>query len=206
MESPRLLAKSEEEIFTAIGYLVVRWNYAEFFARQILRAYVQGDSLFHPEHLKLSRQQSWWIEDELRKKVLPLWTRTGRPYLERLVEAYATAREHRNHLFHGIYDTFAGMGEREAQALLYPAKPKNGRPQAPSFVPKSEVRRIADHFHDLAMFSRDVSIAFDAKGDRALDSDGNHVIAELPALVEALPACTYETIDPKYFIATDGDA
>ena len=201
-----MLAKSEEEILTSIGYLVVRWNYAEFFARQILRAYVSGDSLFHPEHLKLSKQQSWWIEEELRTSVLPKWTGMGHGYLERLIEAYTNGRGHRNHLVHGIYMTLAGMGEHEAQAFLYPAMPKDGKPQAPSFVPKSEVKRIADHFHDLAMFTREVSIAFDVKGDGAVVGNGNFVIVDLPPLLIALPACTYETIDPALFSGPRGDA
>jgi hypothetical protein len=84
--------------------------------------------------------------------------------------------------------------------------PKDGKPQAPSFVQMSEVRRIAEHFHDLAMFAREVSIAFDVKGERALDGDGNFVIADLPPLVTALPPCTYETIDPALFSSPNGDA
>jgi hypothetical protein len=205
MSPDELLSKSEEDLLVCIGYLVVRWNYAESFARQILGKYVRGDSLFHPERLKLSKRQSIWIEEELRETVLPMWQGIGRPYLERLVECYARAREHRNHLVHGIYMTFYAMGPNQAQALLVPAKSKDGKPQAPSFVPHAELRRIASHFHDLAMFARDVSIVFDKLGARAVDRDGNPLLADLPLLIAPLDPCTYETIDPDLFGRPLGD-
>lgn len=195
------LSRQEADLLASIGYLVVRWNYAESFTRKIIGMYVQGDSLFHPERLKLAKRQSIWIEEELQTTALPRWRGIGRPYLERLIECYTRAREHRNHLVHGIYMTFGPMGPNEAQALLLPAMPKDGKPQAPTYALHSEIRLIASHFHDLAMFARDVSLAFDEDGSRAVDREGNPVLAELPSLLTPIRPCKFETIDPALFNA-----
>jgi hypothetical protein len=194
MEVPTILSKGEEELLTCVGYLVMRWNYAEWCARQILRRYVSGDSINDPGHLRLSARQARWIEDELRVEVLPLWQGTGRAHLECLVQAYAVAREHRNHLVHGIYQTVGTGAERPAKAVLFPSMPKNGRAQAPTFVAIADIRPVADHFFDLGEFAQKVMVGFDVRGDRALNSDGTLVLQQLPGLIAPLPPCRYETV------------
>jgi hypothetical protein len=199
MEINGQLSKQEADLLASIGYVVVRWNYAESFARQLIGMYVQGDSLFHPERLKLAKLPSLRIEEELQAKALPRWLGEGRPYLERLIECYTRAREHRNHLVHGIYMTFGPMGPNEAQALLVPAMPKDGKPQAPTYAAHSEIRSVASHFHDLATFARDVSLAFDEEGSRAVDREGKPVLGELPSMLAPIHPCKFETIDPALF-------
>lgn len=194
MSDNNLISKREEEILTSLGYLVMRWNYAEYCARQILRKYLMGDSLNDPDHLKLSARNAKWIEDELRTDTLPRWQGSGRPYLERLIDAFAVAREHRNHLVHGIYATADTKGPPPAQAILIPAMPKNKKAQLPTFTTAAEMRPIANHFHDLAMFAREVMIGFDQRGERALNSDGSPVLEQLPALISPLQPCQFLTM------------
>lgn len=152
MSDTKLISKREEEILTCLGYLVMRWNYAERCARQIFRKYVTGDSLDDRDHLKLSARKAKWIEDELRSDALPNWQGSGRQCLELLIDAYAAAREHRNHLVHGIYATVDACGPPPAQAILIPAMPKNNKTQLPTYVTAAEIRPIANHFHDLIDF------------------------------------------------------
>jgi hypothetical protein len=188
------ISKAEEAILTAVGYLVMRWNYAESFARQILRQYVQADSMRDPEHLRLSARPAIWIEQQLKSDALPRWTGTGRAYLEGLILAYSRAREHRNHVVHGVYMTFGPSGPYPAQALLYSVMPKDNKPQVPTHVTLADLRPIADHLHDLAVFARDVSVGFGANGDRALNSDGGPVLEDLPAILKPLEPCKFQTI------------
>lgn len=193
MSGATSISRSEEDLLTCLGYLVMKWNYAERCARQILRGYVSGTSLDDPDHLKLSGRMAKWIEDELRDGALPKWQGPGREYLERLINAYAVARDHRNHFVHGIYSTVAGGGPRPAQAILVPAMPKNNKTQLPTFVTIDDIRPVANHFHELAMFAREVMVGFDAHGNRALNSDGSPVLAQLPELIAPLPPCKYVT-------------
>jgi hypothetical protein len=187
------LSKREEEILTCLGYLVMRWNYAERCARQILRGYLTGTSLDDPDHLYLSGRIAKWIEDELRSDILPKWQGPGRPYIERLIDAFSIARDHRNHLVHGIYSTADTNGALPAQAVLLPPKPKNRKTQLPTSITAAEIRPIADHINDLAMFAREVMVGFDQRGDHALNADGSPVLDPLPPLIAPLPPCRYLT-------------
>lgn len=148
-EATLILTKAEEEILTNVGYLVMKWNYAEYCARQILRRQIQGGSLSDPEHMKLSNRSAGWIENELRDRTLPLWTDPGRRYLESLIDAYAAAREHRNHIVHGFWMTSGGGGSTPAQGILNPSKPIAGKNQLITFFSAADLRSITDHFHAL---------------------------------------------------------
>jgi hypothetical protein len=77
MSGTNLISEPEEDILPCLGYLVMRWNYAERCARQILRMYVPGDSIDDHDHLKLSVRMAKWIEDELKTEVLPKWFDQG---------------------------------------------------------------------------------------------------------------------------------
>lgn len=118
METGNILTSDEEKLLIALGYLVMRWNYAEHFARQILRQYLPGDSIYDKDHLKLTKKPAGGIEDDLRKLALPKWQCPGRPFLIKLIDAYESARKHRNHVVHGIFSTMHARGEWPAQALL----------------------------------------------------------------------------------------
>lgn len=194
VSNTNVISKGEEEILTAIGYLVMRWNYAEYFARQTLRQYLSGGSMEDADHLKLSSRPASWLEEQLRVDVLPRWQEPGRSYLERLILAFSRGREHRNYFVHGIYMTHKASGPYEPQAILVPAMPKNNKPQIPSHVMLSELRTIADYFHDLAMFAREVNIGFSADGARALEASGQPVLAELPTMLNALEPPQYQTL------------
>jgi hypothetical protein len=187
------ISKNEEELLTCLGYLAMKWNYAEWCARQTLRAYVPDTSLDDPGHLKLSARMAKGIEDDLRNIALPQWLGVGRIYLERLIDAYTVARDHRNHYVHGVYTTLGTGGPMPAQALLVPVMPKNKKTQLPSFVTIADMRPIADHFHELGMYAQQVMVGFDQYGSRALNSDGTPVLAQLPALLTPLPPCKYVT-------------
>jgi hypothetical protein len=193
MSDYNLISKREEEILMCLGYLVMSWNYAESCARQILRKYALGSSLDDPDHLRISKLPAIQIEDELRSDVLPQWKGPGRQYLEHLVEAYAVAREHRNHFVHGIYATADTGGHLPAQAILIPAMPKNNKTQLPTFVTVTDIRVIAEHVHDLAMFARELMVGFDNRGDRALNQDGSPVLEQLPVLLTPIQPCKYLT-------------
>ena len=195
MPTEPLLLKSEEKLLSCLGYLVVRWNYLEHCTRQILRMYAQGDSIDDPDHLRISAHVAIRIEQELKKVAASHWTGDGKRYLDCLISAYEIAREHRNHLVHGIYATFGARGPYEAEAVLIPAKPVNGRSQVPSHVKLSEMLPIAEHIHELAMFAREVMVGFDACGNRALNADGTPVVADLPRLLSPLSACKYVTTE-----------
>ena len=111
MEEANILTPDEEKLLTAVGYLVMRWNYAEHFARMILRQYLSGDSLHDQDHMNLSRLPAGGIEKDLENKALPNWHEPGRSFLEHLIAAFASGRNHRNHIVHRIYDTTEAGGE-----------------------------------------------------------------------------------------------
>ena len=195
MTTESRLSKSEERLLSCLGYMVIRWNYLEHCSRQILRMYAEGDSIDDPDHLRISAHVAVRIEQELKKVAAGRWTGEGKPYLDCLIAAYETAREHRNHFVHGIYMTFGERGPFEAQAVLVPAKPINGRSQVPSHVKLSEMLPVAEHIHELAMFAREVMVGFNAVGNRAVNADNTPVLAFLPDLVVPLPPCTYVTTE-----------
>jgi hypothetical protein len=193
MNETPMISKGEEEILVCIGYIVMRWNYAERCARQIIRSYVVGDSLDDAAHLKLSSRGAKWIEDELKNAALPKWGGTGRKYLEALIHTFAAAREHRNHFVHGIYDTFRSSGPRPALGLLMPTMPWNNRTQLPSYTSLTEMRPIANHLHELAIYAQAVMVGFDSRGEPMLNPDGSPVLAEPPSMISPLPPLQYAT-------------
>ncbi|MFZ6673427.1 hypothetical protein [Undibacterium sp. Xuan67W] len=172
---------------------MIRWNYAERCARQILRKDVAGDSMDDPAHLKLSKRTAKSIEDELKNDTLPRWQAPGRQYLECLIDAYAVAREHRNHFVHGIYATADTHGPYLAQAVLIPPMPNNGKTQLPTLVTAADISPITNHIHHLSLFAREIMIGFDVRGGRALNADGSPVLEQLPALILPLQPCNYLT-------------
>jgi hypothetical protein len=189
---PRL-SKSEEDLLSCVGNIVLRWNYLEHCCRQILRMYAVGESIDDPPHLRISSAPAKRIEEELKLVLANHWSGEGKPYLQALIAAYEIAREHRNHFVHGIYMTFPASGPYEAQAVLLPAKPVNGHSQVPSHITLSDMRPIADHIHELAMFSREVMVGFDENGSRALNADGTPVLVHMPQIVLPLQPCMYVT-------------
>ena len=183
------LTNGELEILTAVGYLVMKWNYAEHCARQILRGYLQGTSIDDPDHLKLSSRNARWIEQELRDEVLPRWTGVGARHLTRLVEAYASARPHRNRIVHGLQMTAdAGSG---AQAFLLHTMPQSRKSASPDLVRIAEFAPLIAHFTELAEFSQNVLVAFDQCGNLATNKDGTLVLPHLPPLIDVLSPPTY---------------
>lgn len=186
MGNENILASEEESVLAALGYLVMRWNYAEHFARQILRRYLAGESIFEKEHVKLTKLPAVEIEKRLANEVLPRWQRPGRSFLEHLICAYSVGREHRNRIVHGIYLTTPTRGERPAQAVLISWRPEHEN--LPPFVDLETMQKTAHHFHDLAMFARAVSLSFGGDGSIARDKDGSPVMIDLPNMIEVLPA------------------
>ena len=182
-----LLNPDEEKLLTALGYLVMRWNYAEYFARQILRKNLAEDSLFDEGHMKISRQSAGHIEDALRKLALPNWQNPGRKFLEGLIEAYSSGRQHRNHIVHGIWSTAPQRGHWPAQAILIYAKPHDGKLWHPSNIELDKLVATANHFHKLAMFAREVALTFDGEGSVAKDSDGSPIMHKFPEIISPLP-------------------
>lgn len=194
MAEDNLLTKREEEILTILGYIVMRWNYAEHIARQMLRKQIPGGSMNDPDHLKLSKRQAFWIEEQLKETLLPKWLGApGLPYLNCLIPAFSRAREHRNHLVHGIQLTADTHGPYPAQAVLIPAKPIDDKSQLPSFATANDMKPISDHISDLGAFACEVNNAFDANGLRAKNKDGSDVVSVLPAMITAIPPCKYVT-------------
>ncbi|MBC7769731.1 MAG: hypothetical protein H7124_13200 [Phycisphaerales bacterium] len=192
MSRDNLLTERELEILTSVGYLIMKWNYAEYCARQILRRYISEDSIDMPKHLQLSSRMAKWIEDELRDKTLPKWGPPGDAHLDRLIEAYSRAREHRNKIVHGTWMTSDTRGPRPATALLFNSKPVNGKSPHPQFITAADLRPLIDHFADLAEFSQKVMVAFNADGTLAHNNDGTPVLDVLPTLIGTLPPCTYD--------------
>lgn len=195
MSQGRALGTGEQEILTAVGYLVMKWNYAEHCARQILRGYLSGTSLDAPDHLKLSSKMAKWIEDELRDAALPRWTGVGRPYLEALIDAYSIAREHRNQIVHGLWATANTQGPHGATAILMNEMPRDSKVVAPKHMRRSDLQPLIEHFTLLAEYSQNVMVAFDTSGARTLKRDGSPALDPLPPLIAALPPCEFETID-----------
>ncbi len=187
MENTEILTPDEEKLLTALGYVVMRWNYAENFARMILRQYRSGNSLHDQEHMSLSQQNAGWIETELKKKALPQYEEPGRKFLERLIDAYSSARKHRNNIVHGIHSTIEAMGEYPAQAILIPGKLKNGKYYFPPAIDLKILQETAHHFHDLAMFAREVYLTFNQDGSVACNKDGSPVMPVFPTMVSHLP-------------------
>jgi hypothetical protein len=183
-----LLEPDEEAILAAIGYLVMRWNYAENFARQILRMYCNEGTLFSKGHQKISGQSAGGIEQDLEKIALPNWGHPGFEYLERLIEVYASGRNHRNNIVHGIHSTSPQRGKWPAQAIMVYAKPQAGKLFIPTNIDLHELKNVAHHFHDIAMFARDVAICFNKDGSVAENPDGSAVLPSLPTMILPLPA------------------
>ena len=179
-----ILSPDEEKLLAALGYLVMRWNLAEHCARQILRKYLLGESIYDKDQLKLTKQPAGGIEYDLKRLALPKWQNPGRKFLEHLIAAYASGRKHRNNIVHGIYSTTCARGEWSAHATLISWHPESEK-LAP-FVDLETMQRAALHFHDLAKFAREVSLTFNQDGSIACNKDGSPVMADLPTVVSPL--------------------
>lgn len=192
------VSPSQNQLFARLGYISTRWNYLEDCSRQILRMYVEGESLDAPDHLEISRYGAIHIERRL-DAISAHWVDEGKPFLDCLIRAFTRAREYRNHLIHGAYMTVGARGPYEAHVILVPSKPIGNYSQHPSHITLSELTKIADHVHELAMFAREIMIGFDKNGNRALNSDGTPVLLNLPNLIEPLDPCKYVTDEGVIF-------
>lgn len=184
------LSAGEEKILTSIGYIVARWNYAEHCARGLLRRYVSGASINDADHLQLSRRNARWIEERLRDEILPAWADPGAQFLARLVEAYASARAHRNFIVHGVWMTLDGQ---PPQAIMLPTMPVAGRSPIPVFLTDDHLRKVGSHLHELAVYAQQVMVGFDPGGARARNGDGTCVLKELPSLPLVMPPVSIRT-------------
>ena len=127
MADAQPLSQDEEEILTSVGYLVMRWNYAEYFMRQIIRQYLTGISILDSDHIKLSKTKPKDLVKRLNEDILPKWQAPGQKYLKCLIEVFAAGRDHRNNIVHGIRMTIHGHEERPAYAILMPNEPFEGK-------------------------------------------------------------------------------
>lgn len=187
MADAQPLSQDEEEILTSVGYLVMRWNYAEYFMRQIIRQYLTGISILDSDHIKLSKTKPKDLVKRLNEDILPKWQAPGQKYLKCLIEVFAAGRDHRNNIVHGIRMTIHGHEERPAYAILMPNEPFEGKLDLGSYVELSTIRSLADYFHDLAMFAREIGIAFGSDGSLAYNQDGSLANPVLPDLISVLP-------------------
>jgi hypothetical protein len=190
------MSQGELEILSAIGYLTMRWNYAEHCSRQILRQYVDDEHIDDPGHIRLSGRPAKWIEDELRERVLPIWREPGRTYLASLIDAYGAARVHRNQKVHGIWMTVDTGGSRPAQALLMNSMPVGGKTQAPDFIAHGDLTVLFEPFMLLGEFAQKVGVGFDKEGLRAHNRDGTYVIDPLPPLLVPLALPVLKPLAP----------
>ena len=184
-EEELVLTADEDALLSSVGYLVMRWNYAEHCARQILRQYLAGDALSDKDHLKLTRLPASAIEEELKKVALPKWQQPGREFLSQLITAYSSARSHRNRIVHGLYATSPSRGEWPPHLILISMIPDHWEYRP--FIDLATIQRTAHHFHDLAMYAREVSLTFAGDGSFAYNFDGSRIMADLPKEVQALP-------------------
>ena len=186
MDKYQILAPDEEKLLTALGYLVMRWNYAEGFARGILRKNFPEGSLADVNHMKISSRSAGGIESDLQKLALPNWQNPGRPFLERLIDVFSSGREFRNSIVHGIYFTVPQRGEWPARAVLTFEKPRGGKVHLLPDIELEKLIETANYFHDLAMFAREVSLTFDMKGAVATNNDGSPVMLKFPTMIVPL--------------------
>lgn len=191
------LSAHELDLLTLIGYLLMKWNYAEWAARLILRREVIDDpnedsSLNNTAHLTLSGRTAGWIESRLRDKTLPSWQEPGRAYLEHLVLAYSIAREHRNKIVHGIWGIMDASGPNPAKALLINVKPIAGKSPRPELLTTADIQPLSDYFTELAEFAQNVAVGFTTSGERERNQDGSVALEKLPPLINLLDRCTYK--------------
>jgi hypothetical protein len=188
-----ILNRGEEEILATIGYLTMRWNYAEHCCRQILRRDAPGGSINDPQHPTTSKKTAFGVEQALRTDILPNWGAPGKPLLENLIEAFATARKHRNQKLHGIWMTASSGGDAPAQALLLNVQPVGGKTPAPRFVTNADLKALAIPFWELGILAQKVMVAFDSFGAQAKNEDGTFVLPVLPTLIAPLPEPVVDT-------------
>lgn len=193
------ISAHEERIFLALGYLVVRWNYAEYHIRQLLRENVGAASMLDPASIKISNSVPSALSTNLFELAKTWEGREGEPYIKSLDEAFRVAVDHRNHLVHGAWMTVACGDPETAVAVMIPSKIRNSQLELPSHVPVEDFERTAHYFHDLGLFAWNVYVGFSADGARAVDGEGQPVVAELPPLLSALPP-----IERLYHTGTDG--
>jgi hypothetical protein len=184
-QNERITDRDEDQLLSSLGYLVLRWNYAEHFARQILRSYIPEGGLSGRDHLKLTRARASSLEERLEKEAIPNWKQPGKEFLNQLIDAFASAREYRNRIVHDAWDTFPARGDYQACLIRLSLDPKYEK--LPPQLYLTDLRKIADHFHDLAMFAREVSLTFTSDGSIAINSDGSPVMEKMPEAVRPLP-------------------
>jgi hypothetical protein len=185
METP--VTPEEDRIFLALGYLVVRWNYAEHHVRQLLRRASGAGSMLELPSIKVSNSVSSVLAVDLSALAKKWEGREGEPYIKCLEEAFKVAIDHRNHLVHGTWMTVACGDPETAMAVMIPSKIRNSQHELPSHVPVEEFEGTAHYFHDLGMFARSVHVGFAADGERAFDGERQPVIPHLPPMIELLP-------------------
>lgn len=183
-----LISAHEERIFLALGYLVVRWNYSEHFIRQLLLRDVGSGSMLEPASIKVSNRVPSGLSEDLAELAKKRNGSEGEPFIRGLDAAFRIAVDHRNHLVHGAWMTVACGDPETAMAVMLPSKIKDSRLELPSHVPVEEFEATARYFHDLSVFARSVCIGFNGDGTRALNQEGQHVVPELPPVIEPLPA------------------
>jgi hypothetical protein len=183
-----LISSHEKRIFVALGYLVVRWNYAEHFVRQLLRRDIGTDAILEPASIKVSNRRSSDLSRDLRALANTWSAREGEPFIKGLDEAFRIAVDHRNHFVHGAWMTVTCGDPETAMAVMSPSMIKDSRLELPSHVPVEVFEATAHYFHDLGLFARAVCIGFNGDGTRAHDEEGQNVIPELPPVIEPLPA------------------
>lgn len=183
----RFIASSEQRIFLALGYLVVRWNYAEYHVRQLLRRDCDSESMLEPSSIKVSNMKPFELSAKL-SALARTWEREeGGPYIKCLSEAFHVALDHRNHLVHGAWMTLPYGDPDAAAAVMVPSKIRNSRLELPSHMTVEDFERTAHYFHDLGIFAWSVYVGFAADGVKAVDGEGRPVIPELPSMIDRLP-------------------
>jgi hypothetical protein len=181
------ISAHEQRIFFALGYLVVRWNYAEYHVRQLLRQKVGAASMLDPASIKISNSVPSALSTSLLELATTWEGREGEPYIKSLDEAFRVAVDHRNHLVHGAWMTVASGDPETAVAVMIPSKIRNSQLELPSHVPVDDFERTARSFDDLGMFAWSVYVGFSPDGARAVDASGQPVVAELPPLLPSPP-------------------
>ena len=195
-----ILSQQEERLLLSLGYLVMRYNYAEYFVRQMFRQQLEIDSIFDPKSVKVSNRVPTGLIEDLKELSAKIKDTESDPYVSRLAEAFEQAAERRHHLVHGVFMTAQRGDASDAIAVLIPSKMFGGRLELPKHVDGKEIETVAHHFHDLAMFARAVNLGFCPKGGRATNADSTPVIANLPPLIELLPPIDrqfYDEVDQR---------
>ena len=99
------LTPREEAVLAAIGYLAMRWNYAERLVRIFLGRQSKIQSKFQVEAIRIWTAKALVLQKRLEREVA-VWQEAGRVHLNHLIKAFAEGRDLRNHYVHAIYSTW----------------------------------------------------------------------------------------------------